>query len=159
MDASIISALAALGGSTVGATASIISTGLLQRGQREREAVARDLTHREALYCEFINEGSRVFAHAVTTDMEDTEEIIRLYALVGRIRLVASDPVVEAAEVFLRLVIRFFGEPNRTLNQLRASALDPQNPEPLNDFSQACRADLQLIQRRSKLFLRAQRGA
>jgi hypothetical protein len=75
--------------------------------------------------------------------------LVALYALIGRIRLFASDPIIEAAEQFAMLMTQRFGEPAMTLEDLRSAALT-QHVDPLNEFSSRCREELRLLLRNSR---------
>jgi hypothetical protein len=150
MNPAVISALAALAGSSVGALAPVLSNFVMQRSLTQRDLLNRQIAQREVLYSDFINEASRIYAKSVTTGLEGTDEIVSLYALVSRIRLIATQPVVSAAETFVKLIVRNFGEPNITVEQLRSAALSAES-EPLDMFSQACRKELRMILRRGEL--------
>jgi len=146
----IISAMAALGGSSVGALAPILSNFILQRSVTQRDLLNRQISQRETLYSDFINEASRIYAKSVTRDLEDMDELVTLYAFVSRIRLMATEPVVHAAEAFVRRIVSRYGEPNLTVEQLRSAALAAKG-EPLDIFSMACRKELRAILKRGAL--------
>ena len=141
MDNTIIGILAALGGSSVGALTPVLSNYVLQRSLTRREFVSREIAQREALFADFIKEGAELFAKAVSTDLESLDELISLFALVNRIRLFASEPVVEAAEEFIGQVIQHFGEANLSLSEIRDAAL-ASKADPLKRFTLECRREL-----------------
>ena len=64
-----------------------------------------------------------------------------LYALVARLRLLASAPVIDAAEAVVRAIIDTYPGPNRTRHELRLFA-NRGGLEPLLRFSEACRHEL-----------------
>jgi hypothetical protein len=150
MDTAIISALAALGGSSVGALAPVLSNFIFQRSVTQRELLNRQIAQRETLYSDFINEASRVYAKSVMRNLEGMDELVSLYALVSRIRLMATEPVVREAETFVKLIVTRFGEPNLTVEQIRTAALSTK-VEPLDRFSLACRKELRIVLRRGEL--------
>lgn len=150
MNPAIISALAALGGSSVGALAPILSNFILQRSLTQRDLLNSQLSQRETLYSDFINEASRVYAKSITHNLEEMDELVSLYALVSRIRLISTDPVVHAAEAFIKRIVAHYGEQNLTIEQLRSAALSSKG-EPLDLFSLACRKELRMILRRGEL--------
>jgi len=150
MNPAIISALAALGGSSVGALAPILSNFVLQRSVTQRDLLNRQISQREMLYSDFINEASRIYAKSVTRNLEDLDELVSLYALVSRIRLMATEPVVRAAESFVKLIVTHYGEPNLTVEEMRAAALAAK-ADPLDVFSFACRKELRRILQRGQL--------
>lgn len=150
MNPAIISALAALGGSSIGALAPVLSNFILERSVTRRELLNRQIAQRETLYSDFINEASRIYAKSVIRNLEGMDEIVTLYALVSRIRLMATESVVREAETFVKLIVTRFGEPNLTVEQIRTAALST-NGEPLDRFSLACRKELRIILRRREL--------
>lgn len=147
MDTAIISALAALGGSSIGAFAPVLTSYVLQRSMAQRELSNREIALRETLYADFIKEASRVYLVSLTHVLEDLDDLISLYALVSRIRLFASEPVVLAADGLVKRIVEHYGDPNLTAEQIRAAALAAK-ADPLEVFSFACRKELcDLLQR------------
>jgi hypothetical protein len=150
MNNAILSVAAALIGSTVGGLAPVLSNYVLQRGQTRRDLLNRQLTLRESLYSDFIKEASGLFANSLTHSCEDLDEMVSIYAIVSRIRLMASGPVVHAAESFVKKIIQHYEEPNLSVEQLRSAALSAK-ADPLEAFSLACRKELQDILREGAL--------
>ena len=99
MNEAVVSAVAALTGSALGGITPIISNYLIQRGLTQRELLTHELVERQNLYAEFIQFGTTLFVRATTKEPQDEnmDDLVKLYALVGRVRLYASTPVVEAA--------------------------------------------------------------
>jgi hypothetical protein len=102
MESTVITAGAAVGGSLVGAAATIVTTWITQRTQRVRAEWEEKLRNREALYGEFITEASRLTVEALGHSLEQPDTFVKLYGITGRIRLVAADPVLAAAEACIR---------------------------------------------------------
>ena len=100
MNPAYISALAALAGAIIGGLTSFATSWLTQRTQlrhAHREAERAEL---KTLYDDFIAEASRLFIEALTNktdDMDDITGLVRLYAMVGRMRLVSDQTVIAAA--------------------------------------------------------------
>lgn len=141
MDSTIITAIAAACGSLVGAAATIVTSWITQRTQTvhaEREAKLRE---RQALYSEFITEASRLTLEAVSHSLEKLDTFVTLYGILGRIRLVAADPVLAAAEACCRQLVDLYAKPNMTVEQVRV-ALERDQFDPIRDFSVACRKEL-----------------
>ncbi|HWI85214.1 MAG TPA: hypothetical protein VNT42_02665 [Sphingomonas sp.] len=141
MDASYFSAIAGLTGAGIGGLTSLATSWITQQTQsrqRERE-IAR--TRRERLFTAFIEEASRLFADAIGHEKDDVNDLVRLYALVARMRLAASPSVIEAAERVVLAVIAAYQAPNRTLRELHLFAREG-HMDPLLEFSEACRAEL-----------------
>lgn len=141
MDPTLISALAALAGALIGGLASLGSSWLTQWVQLQARNRERDQGRREALYAEFINEASRLYGDGLSHEKDDVIDMVRLYALVGRMRLISSAGVVAAAEQTLNAVIDAYLSPNKTLQELRALMAEGKMNF-LVEFSQACRDEL-----------------
>ena len=141
MNSTIITAIAAACGSLMGAAATIVTTWITQRTQTvraEREAKLRD---RQTLYGEFITEASRLTIEALSHSLEKPDTFVTLYGILGRIRLVASDRVLTAAEVCCRQLVDLYAQPNMTVEQIRV-AFERDQLDPIRDFSVACRKEL-----------------
>jgi hypothetical protein len=141
MDSTVITAAAAVCGSLVGAAATIVTTWITQRTQAfhaEREQMLRD---RQALYGEFITEASRLAVEALSHSLEKPDTFVKLYGINGRIRLVATDPVLAAAEACMRQIMDLYAKPIMTVDQIRL-AFERDRIDPITDFSVACRKEL-----------------
>jgi hypothetical protein len=78
MDRALLSALAAVLGSLVGATATIATAWLTQRTQARRASVEAEIRKREALYGDFIPEGSKVLIDALDHKLDNPEKLYNL---------------------------------------------------------------------------------
>ena len=146
MDRATLSAVAALSGSALGGITPLVSNFLVQRGQTRRELLSRAMTERQTLYADFIQFATKVYVSSITKQLDDPEDLIGLYSLVGRIRLLASEPVIQAAEVFATVVTERYGEPPLSMEDLRSATLSP-HVDPLHDFSTVCRKEMQALLR------------
>jgi hypothetical protein len=145
-----LSALAALAGSGLGGITQIVSNHLSQRGVTRRELLGRELSERQSLYGEFLRFAATVYVQATTTSLEKIDDLILLYALVGRVRLLGSTPVIQAAENFANLVTKLYGEKNLTLEDLREATLKP-HVDPLHEFSTRCREEIRRLLRQGAI--------
>src|SRR6516165_1192324 len=141
MDSTIITAVAAACGSLVGAAATIVATWITQRTQTVHATREETLRHSETLYGEFITEASRLAVEALSHSLERPETFVKLYGISGRIRLVATDPILAAAEACIRQIIDLYARPNMTVEQIRL-AFERDRLDPIKDFSVACRKEL-----------------
>lgn len=141
MSSAELSTLAALAGSALGGITPIISNTVVQRSTTQRELLSRQLAGRQDLYAEFIQLAAKVYVQATTTSLEKLDDLILLYAMVSRIRLLASAPVIKAADEFAHLVTRRYGEANLSLEDMREATLQP-HVDPLNEFSDRCRDEI-----------------
>jgi hypothetical protein len=141
MDSTIITAVAAACGSLVGATATIVTTWMTQHKQTVQAEREDTLRRAETLYGEFITEASHLAVEALGHSLERPETFVKLYGITGRIRLVATDPVLAAAEACVRQIIDIYARPNLTVEQIRL-AFERDRFDPIRDFSAACRKEL-----------------
>ena len=141
MDPAYFSAFAALAGSTIGGLTSLTTSWLTQHVQFSSQQRAGNRSRREDLYKEFIEEASRWYADAYEHDKAEISNLVNLYALVSRMRVLSSSRVVEAADKAVRMIIETYLAPNRSFRDVR-EILDNEAMNPLRDFSDACRADL-----------------
>jgi hypothetical protein len=141
MDSTFITATAAVLGSLVGAAASIITTLITQRTLTARAQIDGKLRDLEALYGEFITEASRLTMEAMSHSLEQPETFVKLYGIVGRIRLVATDSILAAAEACCGRIVDLYSKPNMTIEQIRV-AIEQERLDPLRDFSAVCRTEL-----------------
>jgi hypothetical protein len=145
MDTSVVTALAALGGSLVGGLTTFASTWINQRYQGSRERTANEIAKREILYGEFINEATRVGMEAVEHDMDSVTSLTSLFAVLNRIRLTASTDVLEAAEGVVAQVAGLYMGENKSPRELyeQMQRGDGSQMDPLKKFGEACRRELQ----------------
>jgi hypothetical protein len=149
MDSGTVGALAGVLGSLVGGSASVATAWLTQRTQGRRELVQTDLSKREALYGEFIGECARRLMESFTHTLDDPQKLLPLYALINRIRLSASRPVLAEAERLLTYVTEQYFSGNLTIEQMRDLArAEGEGADPLKPFGEACRAELKAIRAR-----------
>src|SRR5262245_49691983 len=116
MDAAVIPGMAAVLGSTTGA--SIATTWMTHRNQRLCERAKAELHRRQMLYGEFITDTARLTADAFNHSLERPETLANVYALLGRVRLIESVNVVKAAEECCHYVIETYSKPNLTTDQI-----------------------------------------
>jgi hypothetical protein len=141
MDPAYLSAVAALAGSTIGSVTSLTASWLTQRVQFRAEQYTRDLSRREDLYKNFIEEASRLYADAYQRDDAKVTDLVNLYALVSRMRVRSSQNIVEHADGVVRAIIEAYRAPNKTFRDV-SEILDNADMNPLRNFSNACREEL-----------------
>jgi hypothetical protein len=140
MDALHIPAIAAFGGSATGSLATLVTAWLTRRRQDRLRRTERAVSQREKLYREFIEEASRLYADSLVSEQAEPSQLVGMYALVGRMKIISCDDVVQAAEKVGRLILDTYLSPNRTLAEL-PDLID--EVDPLREFSDACRRELQ----------------
>jgi hypothetical protein len=146
MNPSLLSALAALAGALIGGLASLGSSWLTQSIQQRARSRERDRSHRAALFTDFINESSRLYGDALSHEKNDVLDMVQLYAIVGRMRLISCDRVVTSAEKTLDAIIDAYLAPNKTLHELRTMMMEGKM-DFLVEFSEAARYELDAFPR------------
>jgi hypothetical protein len=146
MNPTLLSALAALAGALIGGLASLGSSWLTQSIQQRERNRGHDRTRREALFTDFINEASRLYGDALSHEKDDVLDIVQLYAIVGRIRLISCDRVVTSAEKTMDSIIDSYLAPNKTLHELRTMMVEGKM-DFLVEFSEAARYELDAFPR------------
>ena len=141
----IIPAAAAIGGSLVGAAGSIVGTWISARHQDRRDLLGKLIARREALYSDFIGESARLLVDAMQHNSTDLQKLLPIYALLSRIRLSSSEPVLQNAEEVMKTLLSTYAKPNMTAEQIQSQAVDGHR-DPLRQFSDICRAELDLLQ-------------
>ena len=140
MNNAYMSAIAALAGSAVGALASFATTWLTLYSHERAERFAQAMTRREHLYGEFIEEASKLFTDALTHQLDEPSKFVRLYALVGNLRLCASADVIVKAEEAMHHIFETYNRPNIDFRSPRGR--QENDNDVLRAFSEACREDL-----------------
>ena len=142
MEASAISALAALTGTAVGGMTSVAANWLSNRSQIRAQWVQHEKNHRQTLYRDFIDEAAKCYISALQHDQADADipSLVGLYAKLGRTRVLSSRPVVHSAEHNAKKIMDTYLEPDRSFVELRdmarTGAIDL-----LAEFSDACREE------------------
>lgn len=145
MENAIFGAMAALCGSSVGAVTPVLNNYLSQRSQIRREIFTHQLAQRETLYSDFITAAAKLYASSISKTEGELDDLVGLYAIVSRIRLVASEAVLAAAEKLVKQIVNHYGDPNLDFDQIRQAVLSNANGDPLRAFSLACRDELTQI--------------
>jgi hypothetical protein len=141
----IAPALAAIAGSLVGALGSASATWITARHQDRRDLLGKQIARREALYSDFIAESARLLVDAMQHNSSDLQTMLPVFALASRIRLSSSEPVLQEAEQVIRTIVSTYPKTNLTAEQIEAQAVNGQDP--LRQFSDACRIELDSLQR------------
>ena len=147
MDTSVVTALAALLGSLIGGFTSFATTWLSQRQTAKAQWLRDEVTKRETLYTDFIDEAAQRLADAVENSITDRSQIVRFYALFHRIRLVSCPEVAQSAERVLEFAVKLYNSPNVTLRDIFSPDAKPDEGDPLVDFGTACRVELEKMKR------------
>jgi hypothetical protein len=142
MEAAYVSAFAALAGTAIGGLASFATSWATQHAQTRAQRLAAQREGRAILFGKFLDEAAKLYTDALQNGRDDTSRLIGIYALTNRIRLVSSVKVVDAADTVVRIIVDEYLAPNVTMKEMRADWIG-RNVDPLRDFSDACRQELQ----------------
>jgi hypothetical protein len=137
MDASIISALAALTGAAVGGLTSGIANWVNHRSQLRAQWLNHEKNRRQILYKDFIEEASRCYIDALQRNEADIPGLVGLYAKLNRMRVLSSTQVIDSAEKVTRKILDTYLEPDRSFFELREMAING-TIDLLRGFSSAC---------------------
>jgi hypothetical protein len=142
VDASIISALAALTGAAVGGLTSGIANWHSQRSQLRAQLLLHEKSNRQILYRDFIDEASKCYIDALQHDKADVPGLVGLYAKLSGMRVLSSDAVVASAERISRKILDTYMEPDRNFVELR-DMVNNGTIDLLHDFSTVCREEFE----------------
>jgi hypothetical protein len=105
MDASLISAVAALAGAAAGGTGSFLGSWLGQQHHAREQWLTQDKLRRQDLYKEFIEEASKCYIRALQHHQPDILVLVALYAKTSEVRVISSPEVLAAAEDVVRRLV------------------------------------------------------
>jgi hypothetical protein len=143
MDTAYISALAALAGSVVGGFTSGITNWMSYRAPAQSKRLAFDLSRRQDLFRDFIVAASKLYAEALVTSEPPLAEVIDIYAMVSRMRVLCLPRTVACAEKIMIITLDTFYAPNKTLRDVNEVMKSGSGIDPLKEFSEAAREELQ----------------
>jgi hypothetical protein len=141
IDPAYFSAFAALAGSAIGGLTSLGASWLSQHVQFRAQQLEREVSRREELYKDFIEEASKWYADAYQHDKAEVSNLVTLYALVSRMHVLSSPGIVENADRVVRAIIDTYLAPNKNFRDL-AELVHSDAMDPLREFSNACREEL-----------------
>src|ERR1700743_2382159 len=115
MDASVITALAALTGTAVGGLTSAAANWLSHRIQIRAQWLQHEKNRRQILYRDFIEEAAKCYIDALQHHEADADipALVGLYAKLGRMRILSSAPVVQSADHIAKKIMDTYLEPDK----------------------------------------------
>ena len=145
MDAAYLSALSALAGSVVGGLTTGIGGWLNQRTQARAGQRAHDILRRQDLYKDFILAASKAYGKAIVSDEPQVEDLVALYGMISRMRVISSARTVECAEKIMHQTIATYFAPNKTIRELNELIMNGVGMDPLKEFGEIAREELQAL--------------
>ena len=151
MDATLISAGAALVGALIGGGASLAVAAYTQRNQERLQRIAHEISKRETVYSDFMMHASHLLLQAFVQEQDKLslgKAEQQVIGLINHMRLFASQEVVSEAEDVLKAIIEISLKPGITVGQLaREALLHTPDPDPFPRFCRVCRNDLDNVRR------------
>ncbi|MBV8116228.1 MAG: hypothetical protein JO300_15900 [Silvibacterium sp.] len=142
MDTAFISALSALAGSIVGGLTSGATTWLGHRSQAKAGRRLHNVAQREILYRDFVCAASEAFGDALTHTEPQIPQIVTLYGMISRMRILSSPEVVACADKTINAIIDAYLSPNRTFLEIHTLIRNGEQIDPLKEFSEIARDEL-----------------
>jgi hypothetical protein len=142
MDTAYVSAISALAGSVIGGLTTGFTTWLNQRSQARAGMVAHELARREDLVRDFIVAASKTYGDALVNSEARMPELVDLYAMVARMRVLSMPKTVACADVVMRAIVDTYFAPNRTVADIRELVKTGHGIDPLRNFAEAAREEL-----------------
>jgi hypothetical protein len=140
MDTAYISTIAALAGSPIGGVTSLATSLLGQHTQFRTQQRAPNLSRREELYKDFIEEASKLYVDAYEHEQAEVSNLVSLYALISKMRILSSRQVIESADHVARVIFETYSKPKEAFRDV-LEIVDNKNVNPLRDFGNACREE------------------
>ena len=147
MEITVVSALSGVLGSLVGGSATIVTAWITQKTGSRRELLRLEIKKREALYGEYISECSKLLVDAYVRTLEKPEVLLPAIALINRIRLSASQPVLSEAERLLVHITDQYFARNLSIEDMHRLTHSP-DADPIKSFGDACRTELKSMRTR-----------
>ncbi|HXD31525.1 MAG TPA: hypothetical protein VN643_10435 [Pyrinomonadaceae bacterium] len=142
MDSGYITALAALGGAALGGLTSFATSWTTLRTQMKAQRSDNSKSNRHKLYKAFIDEAAKSYGDALIHDKLETTGLIDLHALVSRMRILSSQPVIETAIKVLKVITDTYNQPNKTPEEIEVM-INNGTIDILRSFSEACRDEFE----------------
>jgi len=142
IDSGYITAFAALGGAALGGLTSFATSWTTLRIQMKSQRSASSKSKRQKLYKAFIDDAARIYGDALLHDKLETTGLIDLHALVSRMRIVSSRPVIETAVNVVKVITETYSQPNKSPEEIEAM-ISNGNVDILRRFSEACREEFE----------------
>ena len=91
---------------------------------------------------------TRLYADALEHNEAELAKFVKLYALIGRMRVLSSPKIVETAQTVkvAKAIIETYQAPNKTFRDLQG-VVNSDAIDPLLGFSEACRDELRIPRR------------
>jgi len=144
MDPAYVSAFAALAGAGIGGATSLATSWMTNWAQTRTQHLVHKIERVEDLYKNFLEEASRFYADSLVHETTDVSQLIRLYVMISRMRILSAPPTLQNADKVARMIVNNYLAPNKSFPELR-DMVNSGAMDPLRDFSEACREEFQRL--------------
>ncbi len=145
MEVAYVSALSALAGSVVGGLTAGFTTWMSGRSQAHAGRLVAEVARRQDLFRDFIIAASKTYADALVSTKPNIQEVVALWAMVSRMRVLCSPPTTASAEDIMRQTMDTFFAPPKTPEELHELIKRGVGMDPLLEFSEAAREELRAL--------------
>ena len=145
MDITYVSALSALAGSVTGGLTTGSTNWLTQRAQMRAGQRANEMLRRSDLYRDFIVAASRSYGDALMTSEPQIADLVGLYAMISRMRVLSTSRIVVAADKIMRVIVDTYSAQNKSALEVRELIKEGTGVDVLKDFSEAAREEMHLF--------------
>ena len=145
MDVAYVSAFAALGGSVVGGLISGIASWLAVRSQVQAGQRAHQISHREDLFADFIVAASKAHGKAMMSNQPELQDLVAMYSMINRMQVLCLPRTIACARQVVQATVETYFQPNKTFDDIRAMMETGTLINPLSEFAEAAREELQTL--------------
>ena len=122
-----------------------LSTWTGQRAQTRTALLAHKISRREDLFRDFIVAASKTYGEAIVSTDPQLPELVGLYGIISRMRVLCSARTVANAERVMLAILDTFFKPNRTIRELHEAIKGAHGINLLQEFSEAARDELRAL--------------
>jgi len=121
----------------------LFTTWLSVVNQARSGRLAHELSQRDELYRDFIIAASKIYGAAMLTNDPQMQDLVALYAMISRMRVLSSARTIACAQKVMEATVDTYFAPNKTVHELREVIKRGDGIDPLKEFSEAAREELQ----------------
>lgn len=144
MDQAYISTLAALAGTIIGGLTSFLTAWVTTNVQARNQRISAETARRQEIYGAFMDEVALLYSRALRSEQVDYADLVKAFALRGRITLMATPPVFECAERAVKFLVDLYLGPVRTPQEVRAM-MDNESVDIIGEFAKRCREEFRVL--------------
>jgi len=112
------------------------------RSQARAGVFTAELVRRQDLFKEFILAASKTYGEALMSSEPQVREIVALWGMISRMRVLCSPKVAASAEKVMLVALDTYFAPNKTAHELCDLIKSGRQIDPLVEFSEVAREEL-----------------